>query len=53
MGAVVTGWPITEDTDLYQQGIRKYVLGYDECATFDETIWRSSGIAILPNVNCS
>jgi hypothetical protein len=42
MGNCCDRWLITEDTDLCQQGTRKYVLRYLECTTFDETICRSS-----------
>jgi len=34
---VVTGWLVTRDVNLYQQGIEKLGQRYDECRTYGRT----------------
>jgi len=49
--SVVTRWLVTQDADLYREGIQNFDPQYDKCLNFGGTMWRSSGISVQLNVN--
>jgi len=53
MGTVVTRWVTTLDTDFYQQKIRSTSHDMKKTSVVVGVMWKSSGITVQFNVNCS